>query len=207
MTRRFAALFCAAGLALAALAGCQGQFSGKPPVHPNWNMDNVARYDMQEPSSFFADGRAMRPPVEGTVPRGFLKDDDAYWEGKDGERFIERLPDGIELTLALLERGRDRYAIYCTPCHDATGSGRGVVIARGMLPPPSFTDPRLLQQDVGYFYNVITHGVRNMPAYAAQIPVADRWAIAAYVRALQRSASATIDEVPDDIKDQRGWTP
>lgn len=181
----------AAGLVLAtALTGCWGNRSEKPPVHVFWNMDFQDRWDMQEQTDLFEDGRKMRPPVEGTVARGQLKDDDHLWRGRDLEgRLADKLPDGIELDAALLERGRERYDIYCAPCHDASGTGKGIVTMRGggfKVAPANLHQERLLPMPLGYFYEVITDGkMPNMLPYAAQIPVEDRWAIAVWVRALQ----------------------
>jgi len=180
------------GLALAALAltGCWGNRSEKPPVHIVWNMDFQDKWDPQEPSEFFADKRAQRPEVPGTVARGFLKDDDLLWRGRDFDgRFADRLPDGMTLDAALLERGRERYDIYCAVCHDQSGRGLGPATLRGggfKVAPANLHQERLVPMPLGYFYDVITNGkMPNMFPYAAQIPVNDRWAIAAWVRALQ----------------------
>jgi mono/diheme cytochrome c family protein len=180
------------GLALASLAltGCWGNRSEKPPVHIIWNMDFQDKWDPQEPAEFFADKRAARPEVEGTVARGFLKDDDLLWRGRDFDgRFADRLPDGMKLDAALLERGHERYDIYCAPCHDQSGRGQGPATLRGggfKVAPANLHQERLVPMPLGYFYDVITNGkMPNMFPYAAQIPVEDRWAIAAWVRALQ----------------------
>jgi mono/diheme cytochrome c family protein len=138
----------------------------------------------------------MRTPPEGTVPRGFVNADQAYFEGKAGEDFIAHNPRPI--TEELLKRGQNRFNIYCAPCHDRTGSGKGMVIGYGFVPPPSFHIDRVRQFADGYIFNVITHGVRNMPAYGPQIPVDDRWAIVAYLRALERSQNASLADVPSD---------
>jgi mono/diheme cytochrome c family protein len=179
------------GLALAGLlSGCWGNRSEDPPVHIIWNMDFQDKWDPQEKVSFFADGRAMRPPVEGTVARGQLKDDDLLWRGRgfDG-RFADQLPESIKLDAELLERGRERYDIYCAPCHDETGQGKGIVTQRGggfKVAPANLHQERLLPMPLGYFYDVITNGkMPNMLPYAAQIPVEDRWAIAVWLRTLQ----------------------
>ena len=138
----------------------------------------------------FADGRAMRAPVEGTVARGQLKDDDLLWRGRDFDgRLADKLPESIELDAELLERGRERYDIYCSPCHDKTGQGKGPATLRGggfKVAPANLHQERLLPMPLGYFYEVITNGkMPNMLPYAAQIPVEDRWAIAVWVRTLQ----------------------
>jgi mono/diheme cytochrome c family protein len=180
-----------AALALAgALTGCWGNRSEDPPVHIIWNMDFQDKWDPQERVTFFADGRAMRPPVEGTVARGYLKDDDLLHRGRgfDG-RLADQLPESIKLDAELLERGRERYDIYCAPCHDETGQGRGMATVRGggfKVAPANLHQERLMPMPLGYFYEVITFGkMPNMLPYAAQVPVEDRWAIAVWVRALQ----------------------
>ena len=194
-------------LAAAALAlgGCRGMSSNEPPIHLNQNMDDQQRRDPQEASALFADGRAMRPRVEGTVPHATQAADPLLVTGKSGEAFSETLPAGVTLDRAFLERGRQRFEIYCAPCHAVTGEGNGPVIPRGMTPPPSFHDDRIRAFPVGQLYDVITNGIRTMPSYAPQIPPQDRWAVASYVRVLQRSRMATIDEVPADVAAQKGW--
>ncbi|MBD3402818.1 cytochrome c [candidate division GN15 bacterium] len=178
------------------LVGCtRHRPSEKPPIHPNPNMDDQPRYDPQAPSEFFADGKAMRQPVAGTVARGRLNADPEFYTGKnaDGD-FIRVAP--VTIDLELLKRGQERYDIFCGPCHSRVGDGKGIMIQRGYVPPPSFYDQRLVDTTDGYLFDVITHGIRNMPGYQYQIPVPDRWAIVAYMRALQRSKNATIEDVP-----------
>ena len=206
---RFLTLASAAGLALVSLGsltGCRGTTSEQPPIHLNPNMDNQKRFDPQERNPLFADGRSMRPDVSGTMPASTATPDPVFETGKVGDQFTATLPVGIVLDRALLERGQQRYDVYCTPCHDSTGSGKGSVSQRaGTWQPPSFHDDRLRAQPDGYFYDVMTNGIRTMPSYAAQIPKEDRWAVAAYVRTLQRSFHATKDQVPADVATQRGW--
>ncbi len=158
------------------------------------DMHNQPRYEPMEYSAFFPDQRAARPVPAGTVARGQLHEDQHFYTGKVGGRFAETFP--MPITRALLERGRERYDIYCSPCHDRTGSGSGMIVRRGYLAPPSFHIERLRSQAPGYFFNAITNGFGKMPSYALQIPVADRWAIVAYVRALQLSQHATLADVP-----------
>ncbi len=184
-----------------ALVGCtRGRPSEEPPIHLNLNMDFQNKYIPQSESEFFANGMTMRLPVPGTVARGdtaFLHPD--YFLGLDDrDSTIEKIP--IPVDMQLLERGQERFNIYCSPCHGQTGNGQGIVVKRGMLPPPSFHDPRLLQVNDGYIFNVITNGIRNMPSYRHQIPVQDRWAIVSYLRALQRSQNASIEDVPEDMR-------
>ncbi len=187
------------------VAACRGDLSTEPPVHLNPHMDTLPRYDPQEGNPMFADGRAMRPLVPGTVARGHLRDDPHRFRGLVDGQPATTLP--MPVTKALLERGEERYQIFCAPCHDGAGYGNGLVAQRGFQPPPSnLHDKRLREKPVGHFYQVITDGIRNMPSHAAQIPVDDRWAIAAYVRALQLSQHATIDDVPEDVRASKGWT-
>ena len=182
------------------LSGCfQGTPSENAPIHLNPNMDNQEKYLPFQKSNFFADGSAMRMPVEGTVARGQLREDVAYFTGKseDGS-FIKNNP--MEINMGLLERGQERYNIYCAPCHDQTGAGKGLVVQKGFMPPPSFHLDRIRVFPDGYYYDVITNGIRNMPSYKAQIPVDDRWAIVAYMRALQKSQNASKEDIPEEIK-------
>jgi mono/diheme cytochrome c family protein len=190
-----------------ALLGCRGSTSTKPPIHLNENMDEQVRLDPQESSPFFKDGRGTRPPVEGTVAARATPLDPGFENGKVGEQWLTDLPAQVKLDKALLERGQQRYAIYCMPCHDAEGTGKGTVVERGMLPPPSFHDDRLRALAVGQLYDIVRHGIRNMPAYGPQVPPADRWAIAAYVRTLQRSRMATLAQVPPEVAKEKGWAP
>ena len=161
------------------------------------DMHQAPRYDPLERSDFFADGRASRPLVEGTVARGLLKDEPRFWTGKSGGALVTEIP--VPVTKDLLVRGRERYDIYCSPCHSRTGDGTGMVVARGYKQPPSYHIDRLRAQPVGYYFDVISNGFGAMQDYAAQIPPKDRWAIVAYVRALQLSRHApAADLSPDD---------
>tara|TARA_B100000530_G_scaffold263422_1_gene176325 strand:- start:94 stop:735 length:642 start_codon:yes stop_codon:yes gene_type:complete len=206
-TTRFA-LF-TAGLLLAA---CQGDLSSEPPVHLNQNMDQQNRHEAQEETSVFENGRAMRNHLEGTVPVGSLREDPRIYAGKTAQGdFLKTLPaeapkgEKLELTKELLERGRERYDVFCTPCHDAQGGGKGVVVDRGMMQPPSFHDERVLAMPIGQLYDVVTNGARNMQPYRTQVNVRDRWAIAAYVRALQMSRRAPLSDVPADRAGSERW--
>jgi mono/diheme cytochrome c family protein len=158
------------------------------------DMHDQPKYQPLEPSAFFPDGRASRPVVEGTVPRGRLHTETAWLTGRAGKDWIRTAP--IAVTPELLARGRERFDIFCAPCHDRVGTGRGMIVQRGFKQPPSFHIDRLRQAGDGYFFETITLGFATMPSYAAQIPVADRWAIVAYVRALQLSQGATLADVP-----------
>lgn len=157
------------------------------------DMHQAPRYDPLEHSDFFADQRASRQLVEGTVARGFLRDDERFWTGKVGGALVAEIP--VPVTRALLVRGRERYDIYCSPCHARTGDGTGMVVSRGFKQPPSYHIDRLRAQPVGYFYDVITNGFGAMQDYSAQIAPKDRWAIVAYVRALQLSRHAPAAEL------------
>jgi cbb3-type cytochrome c oxidase subunit III len=172
-------------LALVAGVGCRQDMQDQP------------KYIPLRPSDFFGDGRSERPLVEGTVARGHLNDDTAYYTGRgpDG-KFVDEFP--FPVTKDVVERGQDRFNIYCAPCHDRLGNGNGKVVRRGYRHPPSYHMDRLRQVPNGYIYDVITSGFGAMPDYAAQIQPADRWAIVSYVRALQLAHNAKIDDVPAD---------
>jgi mono/diheme cytochrome c family protein len=177
------------------LVGCRGSTSDLPPVHINPNMDFQQKFEAQEANPLFADGRAMRPPVPGTVARGFLRASTPYYTGLD-EAGTPVVTMPVDLTLALVTRGRQRYNIYCSPCHGRAGDGQGIVIARGFVPAPSYFEQRLIDAPDGHLYDVITNGYNTMPSYAQQIPVQDRWAIVSYIRALQFSQNATEGDIP-----------
>ena len=159
------------------------------------DMHNQPKYRPLRASAFFADGSSARPLVEGTIARGTLQEDEAFFTGKVGGTPVTELP--IPVDDRLLDRGQERYDIYCTPCHDATGGGRGMVVQRGFARvPPSFHDERLRTAPVGYFFDVMTNGFGIMPDYRVQITPRDRWAVAAYIRALQLSQRAPAADVP-----------
>jgi mono/diheme cytochrome c family protein len=147
-------------------------------------MDDQEKYKPQAESGYFADGRTMRTPVEGTVARNELFKESSYYQGKnENNDFIENSP--VDVDNQLLERGKRRYNVYCTPCHNVNGDGKGIIISKGFLPPPDFHQDKYREYPDGQIYDVITNGFRNMPDYKHQIPVNDRWAIVAYVRKLQ----------------------
>ena len=178
-------------LCLAALlAGCRQDMQDQP------------KYIPLRPSTFFDDGRSERPLVEGTVARGHLDADAALYTGKIDGKPVDTFPFAI--TRDVLDRGQQRYNIYCSPCHDRLGNGLGMVVRRGYRQPPSFHIERLRKVPVGYIYGVITEGIGAMPDYAAQIPPRDRWAIVSYVRALQMSQNASINDVPAEARGQLG---
>ena len=159
------------------------------------DMHNQPKYRGLRPSTFFTDGSSARPLVEGTVARGTLQDDEAFFTGKIDKVTVKELPFPVDE--AVLNRGQERFNIYCSPCHDKAGTGNGMVIQRGFKrQPPSYHIDRLRQADVGYFFDVITNGFGAMPDYKAQIAPRDRWAIVAYIRALQLSQHAAASDVP-----------
>jgi hypothetical protein len=158
-------------------------------------MRDQPRYETFEASDFFPDGQASRPLVEGVVPyRGEWRENEAFETGKREGEFVAQLP--LEVTRELLLRGQDRFNIYCSMCHAYTGEGDGMIVRRGLRRPPSYHIDRLREAPVGHFFDVITNGFGAMPSYKTQIPVRDRWAIVAYVRALQLSRHAEPGDVP-----------
>lgn len=178
------------------IASCRGQISEQEPVHPNMNMDQQDRFEAQEENPFFSDNRSMRMPVEGTVARGNLRQDEAYYEGINPDSsFVEESP--VELNRPLLNRGQSQYNIYCAPCHGGTGAGNGIIMEGqfGFVPAPSFHLDRVRDMPDGQLYSVIANGIRTMPSYAHQVGVEDRWAIVAYIRALQRSQNVPEEQM------------
>ncbi len=145
-------------------------------------------------SDFFPNAMASRPQVEGTVARGQLHADTYFYTGMINGQPGNEMP--FPATRQVLERGQQRFDIYCTPCHSLMGDGNGVIVQRGYRRPPSFHTDRLRQAPLGHFFDVMTNGFGAMPDYAAQVPPADRWAIVAYIRALQLSQDATRSDVP-----------
>jgi mono/diheme cytochrome c family protein len=173
---------CVAVLSLIAAAGCRQ------------DMHNQPKYRGLRGTEFFADGGSARPLVEGTVARGTLQDDAVFFTGKVGTATVKELPFPVDD--GVLNRGQERFNIYCTPCHDATGSGKGMVVQRGFKAPPSFHDERLRNADAGYFFDVMSNGFGAMPDYRMQLSARDRWSVVAYIRALQLSQHAAPSDVP-----------
>jgi len=198
MTRTLVLALLAAG----ALSGCRGMKSGKPPIHPNLNMDFQQRLEAQEPNAFFSDDASQREPVAGTVRRGQLRTtaNAPFYYGRGGDgAYVAEIP--VEVTPALLERGQSRFNIYCTPCHGIAGDGRGIVAVGNSgqgygFAVPSYHTEGLRERPDGYIYDVILNGVNTMPSYGHEMPPSDRWAVVAYVRALQRSQDASPEDVP-----------
>lgn len=182
------------------LSSCRGETSKKPAIHPNLNMDYLVSFKPQETNAFFEDGRSMRVPVEGTVARGQARLDTEFFEGRTATgEYVVKIP--IEVTREMVKRGQDRYEVFCTPCHGGTGAGDGLVISRGYVQPQTYHQDRLRDVEDGYMYEVIANGIRSMPAYRRQIPTEDRWAIVAYMRALQRSQFADRADVAQLVTD------
>jgi len=181
---RFRLLCWMGGVAIAAVGvtACRQQMADQP------------RYKPLTRSTFFGDERSARPLVAGTVARGHLQADEHLFTGKVGGRPAETFPSPV--TRQVLERGQERYNIFCAPCHDRVGNGEGMVVRRGFRPPPSFHMDRLRTVPPGYFFEVITNGFGTMANYAAEVPARDRWAIVAYIRALQLSQQARLVDVP-----------
>lgn len=179
--------------------------SSAPRVHFIPDMDDQPKFRAQSRNRLFADRRAMRPPVPGAVARDRLHADDAFYRGKVGDAWVATFP--VPVTNSLIRRGQERFDIFCATCHGLAGAGDGPTAVRAdrlqegtWTPPASFHTDLVRERPVGHLFNAITYGIRNMPAYGPQIPEMDRWAIVAYVRALQRSQYATVNDVPADYR-------
>jgi mono/diheme cytochrome c family protein len=201
-------------VAAISVLGFRGSLFTSPPleVFPDElfpGMKHQPKLKPQGPSAFFADGRADRLPPPGTVPHSQpLRDDDALYLGKNPDgSWVRGFPAAVAVDANLLERGRDRYTIYCSPCHGAVGDGNGVTKRYGMGATPSYHDDRLRQMAEGEIFNIITNGkapVFNMSPYADKLEPGDRWAVVAYVRALQRAQMGTVDDVPAEHRQELG---
>lgn len=195
---------------LLSVMGFRGMPSTRPPIEVFPDMDHQAKYKPQAESGFFADGRTDRPIPAGTVPFGrnsrqadadFLRADDAHYAGKNADgTFVPGFPVSLELNETFLRRGQNRYQIYCAPCHGALGDGNGITKSYGMVATPTYHDDRLRTMPAGEIYNTISVGKNTMYGYADKLEPDDRWAVVAYVRALQRSHHATIDDVPLELR-------
>ncbi len=176
------------GAVLAALVLCGGC---------RQDMHDQPKYKPLAASTFFRDGQSARPLVSGTVARGHLDEDEEFYSGKTAAgELLEVFP--MAVTADALKRGQERFDIYCSPCHDRTGAGLGMVVRRGFMQPPSLHVERLRQAQPGHFIDVMTSGFGAMPDYRSQVSAADRWAIAAYIRVLQRSQQATLADAPPE---------
>jgi mono/diheme cytochrome c family protein len=196
--------------------GPRGKVSDRRPLMLVPDMDFQPRYNAQAAGPFFADGRAMRMPPAGTVPFGgadydsdagsprqdpdFLKEDDGYYRGKRGESWVDQNP--LKVEMGLLQRGQERYEIFCAPCHGSTGTGKGIMTQYGMVGVASITDALHVLMPDGEYFHVISNGKGRMMGYAPQIKVRDRWAIVAYIRALMRSQNGTLSDVPGSQREE-----
>jgi mono/diheme cytochrome c family protein len=160
------------------------------------DMHDAPRYDPLEASAVFPKGSSAQPLIAGTVPRGFLNEDEALYTGKSNGQDVDTFPFPIKAED--LDRGQERFNIYCSPCHGRTGEGNGIVVQRGFRQPPSYHIDRLRTAPVGHFFDVMTNGFGAMQDYRAQVTYDDRWRIVAYIRALQLSQNATPADVPAD---------
>lgn len=170
-------------LLLVALIACRQQMADQPSYRP------LAK------SEFFADGRSARPVIPGTVARGQLREDEHFYTGRRGGQAVETFP--FPVTREIFYRGQERFDIFCSPCHDRVGNGQGMIVRRGFRAPPSLHIDRLRESRPGYLFEVIARGFGTMPDYAEQIPPEDRWAIVAYIRALQRSTAGKLADLPE----------
>jgi mono/diheme cytochrome c family protein len=177
--------FAIAATLTATLSGCYQKMGIAQPA-----------FDPYQPSDFFDDKSSARPMVEGTIPHGMLRDDDFLYTGKVGGQYVTSFP--FPITKDVLDRGEQRFNIYCSMCHGRTGEGDGMIVRRGYKKPPSYHSVDIVSQPNGFYFETITNGFGVMPPYAPQVPVEDRWAIVAYIRALQLSQSATVADIPPD---------
>ena len=182
---------------IAVLGACSGP-KRSTPVEVFADMDHQQNYQPQEANTFFPDGRASRPPVAGTVSWGGLKEDDAYYRGIVDGHYVGRNP--LPIDKSLLMRGRERFNIYCSPCHDRAGTGRGVVAMRAAWIATDLTEARIQKFSDGELFHIASNGKRSMPGYRLQMPERDRWAVVGYVRALQRAVNGTLDDVPPQLR-------
>jgi mono/diheme cytochrome c family protein len=211
-------LFCALAIAL---LGTRGEHSTAPPIEFFGDMKRQSKVKFQKPSDFFADGRAARPPVPGTIPMGydipghptqnsevpndigsplgeFSAGTDYYNTGKMGDQWGTGLPPRVPVTMDLLKRGQKEFQVNCAVCHGATGQGNGITSKYGLLSIANYHQDKYRQMADGQIFNTITNGYNTMMAYGDKVTVKDRWAIIAYIRALQRSQYAKIGDVPND---------
>lgn len=188
---------------LVSILGFRGTQFTEPPIDtfPEWafpSMENQPKLRPQSRNEFFADGQSDRIPPPRTIARGMLRIDDHRYQGKDGAgAFLAGFPAGVDVDLNFVQRGRDRYQIYCAPCHGATGDGNGITKRYGMGATPTYHDPRLRTMPEGEIFNTITNGKNTMLPYADKLAPEDRWAVVAYVRALQRAQQGNPADVAD----------
>ncbi len=196
------------------LSGCRGQKSTEPPILPIQNMVEQTSYGPQSKNDFYKNGQANRPPVPGTVAQGEEKTNKPLYFGRETDSsdqnpiWVKKFP--IKLNAQVLQRGQQEYNVYCAPCHGKTGDSDGLATQRagGAIRPSNLHDKDRMNLPVGKIYDAVRNGVNNwnMPGFAAQMSVEDRWAVVAYVRALQISRTAKIENVPEDVKVKNGWS-
>lgn len=177
--------------------------SERTPIHLNPDMDHQPKYKAQAASNFFENGATMRPLEEGTIAQGWLREDAPYNTGKnDNGEFVQTAP--VEYTLERLKRGQERFNIFCAPCHSRVGDGKGMMAKEEYqyVTPPNFHSDSIRSFPDGQIFDEISNGVRNMPSYKHQIPIDDRWSIVLYLRALQRSHNASLDDIPAGIREE-----
>lgn len=219
MLRYFFALFIFGVLVVVLFAGFRGTKSPLPPIEIFPDMDHQPKYQPQHPSGFFADGRAARKPVDGTIPigyeikgaffqaparnatfspAGFTNQPDYFNTGKFGDVYGDGFPQQVKVDEAFLQRGLERFNIHCAPCHGKTGAGNGIVKAYGLATVASLLDDRIRTMPDGQIFNTITNGKNTMGAYGPNVSVDDRWAILGYLRALQKSQAYKLADLPAD---------
>lgn len=182
------------------VAGPRGCASRRPPIEIVPDMDRQPKLRPQAQSPLFPDGRSSRPPVEGTIARQAAWDDSPENTGRDRGTTNDVVVLPVPVTSSLLERGQERFGIHCQPCHGPLGDGRGITSRYGMIPAANFHDPRLVRMADGEWFRVITEGRNQMAAYASQVPAPDRWAIVAFLRALERSRLGSIEDIPEPLR-------
>jgi mono/diheme cytochrome c family protein len=192
-------------IAVVSIAGFRGCTSSRTPIEIFDDMKRQPKYKAQSSSSFFADGRADRPVPPNTVARGELQADDHRYRGRNADgSFVRGFPGSLPLTNELMARGEQNFTIYCAPCHGALGDGMGITKAYGMSATPTYHDDRLRQMPEGEIFNTITNGKNSMMPYGDKLAADDRWAVIAYLRALQRSQNGRIADVPASARAQLG---
>jgi mono/diheme cytochrome c family protein len=199
---------------LFSLQSCRGQKSEKPPILPIQNMVEQTSFAPQSKNDFYKDKMAMRPPVPGTIAQGEEKSDKSFYEGIDQSSslhstvWIQKIP--LKLTAELLKKGQEEYNVYCAPCHGLSGDSDGLVTQRagGVIRPSHLHDHERLVLPVGKIYDAIRNGVNNgnMPGFSAQMTAEERWAVVAYVRVLQKSRRVRLDQIPEDVRIENGWS-
>ncbi len=187
-------------LTVLVLASCRGGKSEDAPIHLIGDMDWQQRYQPQGVSHIFKDGRANRPEVNGTLPQGQLHEDEAFFYGKENGNFIAKVP--VSLTKRFMEQGKEKFNIFCAPCHDQVGTGHGLVVQRGFPAAADLTGDRVRSMPDGEIFEVISNGIRTMPSHKAQIQPADRWKIISWIRVLERSQRASLQDVPTEMRDR-----